>query len=281
MKPRKTRQDLPTSGQILGEIIIALNIRDEALTNRTAKRYFSGKIVSEYSMEAIYMALGNALVRDGIVPVPPLFSQNGADFAPVLAATCARMCIKWDSLRSTIQNRSALILELEHAVEQFMRLVAIDLALRLFALLRLCEIEPPCPQTPQWAMKNGFGLKLRQLIAECGLTRQQFAARLGMSETSVDNWLDGNVLPTEENVAKIARVISDFDEDYVESNLYAELRRDYSLSYLSNILATLIGREAVIEISTALYRFTHMITEDVHQMDRPPLEEAASMSSVP
>ena len=44
-----------------------------------------------------------------------------------------------------------------------------------------------------------------------------------------------------------------------------------------DILANTISREAVTEISTALYRFTHMITEDVHQMDRPPLEEAASM----
>ena len=277
MKVQKTGLGLPTSGQILGEIVAALNIRDEVLTSRTAKRYFSGKIISENRMKAIYLALGDLLIGDGIIPVPPIDSKNDADFRPIVATTCARICVKWDALRSTMQNRSASILEPEHAAEQFMRLVAVDLALRLFAILRLCKLEPPLPETPQWALENGFGLKLRKLIAECGLTRDQFAARLGVWDTSVDNWLDGNVLPTEENVSKIAGTISDFDKRYAESDLYVELRRDYSLSYLSNILATAIGRESVVEIATALYRFTYLITEDVHQMGRPPIEEVAGM----
>lgn len=181
MKTQKTGLELPTSGQILGEIIAALNISDDILTSRTAKRYFSGKIISKHSETEIYLALGNALIRNGIVPVPPGFDLHNMDMSQVLGATSARMCAKWDSLRSTMQNRSALILEPEYAVEQFMRLVAVDFALRLFALLRLCELEPPHPETPQWALENGFGLKLRRLIAECRLTRDQFAARLGTS----------------------------------------------------------------------------------------------------
>ncbi len=223
------------------------------------------------------MALGDTLVRDGIIPVPPMVSESDADFRPVVAATCARICVKWDILRSTMQSRSAMILEPEHAVEQFMRLVAVDLALRLFALLRLCELKPPRPQTPQWALENGFGLKLRQLLAVCGLTRDQFAARLGMSDTSVDNWLDGNVLSTEENVSKIARTISDFDNGYIESDLYAELRRDYSLSYLSDLLSNVVGRGTVEEIATSLYRFTYLITEDVRQVEPQATEETSGV----
>ena len=277
MKAQKTGLDLPTSGQILEKIVAALNIRDEILTSRTTKRYLSGETISQHSESEIYLALGSALVRDRPIPAPPILAQKGLNFGDTIGIACARICIKWDSLRSKMQTESALILEPEHAVNKFMRLVAVDFSLRLFALFRLCELEPPRPHTPQWSLENGFGLKLRQLIAECGLTRDQLAARLDMSHRSVDNWLDGKTRPTTGNVAKIAGVIAKFDKAYSESDLYAELHRYYSLSYLSDLLTNVIGREAVREIAAALYRFTYTLAEDTRRMGSPPIEETANI----
>jgi len=42
------------SGQIIGAFVEALDIKDEVLTDKTAKRYYSGIIVSEYSLRFEY-----------------------------------------------------------------------------------------------------------------------------------------------------------------------------------------------------------------------------------
>ena len=52
-------------------------------------------------------------------------------------------------------------------------------------------------------MANKFAETVAQAIANSGMSRRQFAARIGVSHVAVGNWLDGD-LPTERNVQAIA-----------------------------------------------------------------------------
>jgi len=40
-------KSIPYSGRIVGAVVEALDIKDEALTERTAKRYYSGRNIPE------------------------------------------------------------------------------------------------------------------------------------------------------------------------------------------------------------------------------------------
>ena len=152
---------IPYSGQIIGAIVEALDIKDEILTDKTAKRYYSGRTVSEYSLRQIYVALGKRLVDLGLVPIPPLFEQYDVSMANITAASMARLSKKWDRLCATVQSRSGSIKDYRQAIEGFCRLIVIDLALRVVAWQRLSKQSPSEPSIPQWVEENGAGKLLR------------------------------------------------------------------------------------------------------------------------
>jgi tetratricopeptide (TPR) repeat protein len=59
--------------------------------------------------------------------------------------------------------------------------------------------------------------------------------------------------------------------------LQVQFQRQFTLAYLADILAKNIGREAVIELASALYRFIWLISEDIKTMNRPPIEKVAGL----
>ncbi len=156
---------------------------------------------------------------------------------------------------------------------RFLRLLIVDLSLRVFALLRLSGLKPPRPHTPLWAEENGGGKLLRLLTENAGLSRHQLAARLGLSYTSVDNWLDGKHRPGPKNLEALAGELS--GAGIKSPQLAATLKRHFTFAHIADLLVPWIGRRQVLDLGTALSRFIYRITEDVRLMDRPPLEEAA------
>lgn len=95
-----------------------------------------------------------------------------------------------------------------------------------------------------------------------------------MSETSVDNWLDGKNRPTTENIAAIANVLAPRMRGIGAQQLFQDIRLQFAFATLADLLAAEIGRDQVIDLSTALIQFIWQITQDVHEMERPPIEEA-------
>ncbi len=201
-------KSIPYSGRIVGAVVEALDIKDEALTERTAKRYYSGRNVSEYSLNRIYIALGKQLVRLNIIPTPQMFEKHDVSMANITAASLARLAKKWDGLCARIQSRSGSIQDYSQAIEAFCRLIVIDLALRIVAWLRLAKKPPPESTTPQWAEENGAGKLLRTFLAQADITREQFGARVGVSDISVDNWFDGKIRPAPKNIEVMAETFS-------------------------------------------------------------------------
>ncbi len=262
------------SGRIIGAVVKALNLDHGVLKERAAKRFFDGCTVSERNRAEILNGLGQALIERGFVPTPPILSQHDISMSKVVAEIIENASSRWDGLMARIQSRSTPIKDYEQAVDQFLRFVVIDLSLRVFALARLAGIELlPVSETPSWAQENGGGKLLRSLAESAGLTRDQLAARLEVSYTSVDNWLDGKHRPTPENVGVLADVLAGAITNSDARKLEQQIQRQFTLAHIADILVPFIGRDKVEEMSSALMRFAWLITEDVKGMERPPLEE--------
>ena len=262
------------SGQVVGAVVEALGLDQGVLRGRTARRFFDGRPVNDYSRKEILEGLAEALVDRGIVPVPHLFREYDVSMVSVIGGAVARAALQWDNLIATIQSRST-IEDSTLAIKQFLSLVVVDLSLRIFALLRMAGLKPHPPGTPLWAEENGGRKLLRRLTERAGLTREKLASRLNVSDTAVDNWLDGKNRPTPGNIAAIADALASHSEDATPDQLEIDIHRQFTFAHIADLLVPWIGRESVIELSTALVRFIWLITEDVQGMNRRPIEEAA------
>ncbi|MXY21417.1 MAG: hypothetical protein F4Y49_08790 [Dehalococcoidia bacterium] len=269
---------IANSAEIIGAIVDALRLDDDVLTSRTAKRFFQGRSINEHNEAEIFLALGESLVERGLVPVPPVFEQCDVSTGAIIGVSIARAGARWDRAVSRIQGRSTTTVERTATIDRLLRFVVIDLAVRIFAILRLSSLEPSRPGTPLWAMENGGGRLLRKLAARAGLTRYDLAMRLGTSTpSSVDNWLDGKVRPTNDSVAALSGVLADQIENATPGELTLEIQRQFIFAGLANLIEPWIGRQKVIDLSTALVRLVWLMTEDVRRMNRPPLEEAMGL----
>ena len=101
------------------------------------------------------------------------------------------------------------------------------------------------------------------------------ACCLGVSDRAVDNWLDGKNRPTPEKIAAIADALARHTRNATAEQLELEIHRQFTFAHIADLLVPWIGRESVIELSSALIRFVWLITEDVESMERRPIEEAA------
>ena len=247
------------SGRIMRAVVDALDIDGEELHNRTARRFYAGKSVSEYSRRQFFTAFGQALIERGIAPDSVDAPPDDVDMATAVGMAVALAGERWDHLMANIQSRGAPIVELGEAGERFLRLVAADLALRLFALSRLTGWEPPERGVPLWSRDNGAGQILRRHARRAGLSRDRLALALNVSEASVDNWLDGKNLPTREHVSDLARVLASSGGGDAAS-FERDLQRDLTFARLADMLAPWIGRDAVASLWDALIRLARTLS---------------------
>lgn len=263
------------SGQIISAVVKALDIDHEALNSRTARRFFGGQPVNEHNFTQIFLAMGEALVDGGIVPEPPVFRQYDASTSKIIAAAIARVAYRWDNLVGTMLSHSGRTDAPGPAAVGFLRILTVEMALRVFALLRLAELEPDLPETPLWAQENGGGQLLRAMVGQARLTRGQLAEYLEVSETTVDNWLDGIHRPTPEHIAAIAIALADRIDGATAQRLEQDIRRQFAFAQLADLLVQLTGRDQVLELSAALFRFIRLINESINKIEIPPISEVA------
>ena len=231
------------------------------LTNRTARRFFSGQHVDEHNRNQIFDALGQALVTRGLAPETLEDLPETLPMVSVVGMTLMMVCGEWDRLMAHIQARSGQAADVGEAVAQLLRLVVVDAALRLFALVYLDLEGLPGSEPPAWVLENGTGNILRQRLREAGLTRNHLAARLEVWPTSVDNWLDGKNRPSPENVAALARELASRERGGDAAALERSLNRQISLAAMADQMAAGIGRDKLIELTTKLAHFVRALSQ--------------------
>ena len=270
MSTKKRRSSVPKPGpftglysnRILGTVVEALDVKHGPLTGRTARRFIRGFPVNEYNRKEIFAALGQALMDLGIVPGLPTSLPSKVPSARVYGDSMAFAARSWDSFMSVIQSESSWDVDMKSAGQCFLRLAAVDVSIRLFALSWIAGIEMRLSGIPLWAEENGIGRVLRVRLAESGLTRDQLAARIEVSPTSVDNWLDGRNWPNDQYVEPLARVLAGGDEA-ASRPLAMELRRQFSLARLCEVLSGAVGRDLVISAVGAVSRLASALSESV------------------
>ena len=251
------------SGEILRYVVQALDTKDEVLDSRTARRFFAGEPKTEYNRAQIFEALGQALIQHDIAPESLDALPDGVSPAMAIGMAVGLVGERWDHLMATVQSRGATVVDVGAVGERFLRLVAVDLAVRLFALNRLTGFPLPDPELPLWAQENGGGRVLRHHLHRSKLSRHTLAARLGASYTTIDNWLDGKNWPSHAYVTALAQELAPSGIEPGAKQFERQLRRELAFARLADLLAASTGRDAVAETLTAAMRFAQMLSESI------------------
>ena len=251
------------SGEILRYVVQALDTKDEVLDSRTARRFFAGEPKTEYNRAQIFEALGQALIQHDIAPESLDALPDGVSAAMAIGMAVGLVGERWDHLMATVQSRGATVVDVGAVGERFLRLVAVDLAVRLFALNRLTGFPLPDPELPLWAQENGGGRVLRHHLHRSKLSRHTLAARLGASYTTVDNWMDGKNWPSHAYVPALAQELAPSGIGPNAKQFERQLRRELTFARLADLLAASTGRDAVAETLTAAMRFAQMLSESI------------------
>ena len=240
---KSTTYAAPLSGVMIGMVVKELRLQDRALNDKTARRYFNGKRVGDRKRAEIVLALGNALTELHIFPSSSFLEQQGIPQGRVLGFALAWYAEQWDRLAGYMRSISASVDRRDLAATAYMRLVVIDLSLRVSAAMWLAESPTPGEEPPIWAEESSGAKYLRQLLARCGPsapTRDQLAETLGVSYNTVDSWLDSGVRPSPANLSNIADVLGQKNRRTGNGNSRARPKSPFCpFSYLRSLVPAL------------------------------------------
>ena len=86
------------SGRVLCAIVLALDIEDDVLDSRTARRFFAGESVNEHNRNQIFDAFGQALITRGLAPETLDDLPEDLPMATVVGMSAMMACGRWDRL---------------------------------------------------------------------------------------------------------------------------------------------------------------------------------------
>ncbi len=279
----------PYSGALLGALVKAFDLDDEAvvgaesvvggrysvpyvLRKETTQDYFRGRRpIKQNSEEEIVEAVCWGLVRAGIVPpvqLPPNAATGlpGGGIYELVYLGIRHLLWAWDGVRGSVSSLSASVTNPKTAALPFMRLFAIDLALRLQALLLLTAVDFSASDSVAWATPDGRGWLLQRWFERAGTnapTKTGLAARLtgfvehrdGASHQAVGYWLDGSRTPSAQHMIELAREFSSLDTGESEEALLAQMRRFYGLWRLGEMLSKVVGWDVVQDAAARISRY--------------------------
>ena len=249
---------LPTSGQVLGEIIRTLNISSDILDSRTARRLFEGGDLTETRKFEIINDLAKILVKSGILPKIDitLLDLPGEDWK-LISLAIALQAKMWDEISGQMRSSPLNGIDRKLAQLPYLRLVTIDFSIRLVGILRLAGFTRLDCTEFIWFKEKSFGLLLKRLQFESGLTRDEIALAVEVTDNTVDSWLDGKSYPTETNILRLAGTLSKGKSAIYEETLLTQLRRNYTFCKVGDLLADAVGRENAVDLANHLLTYTH------------------------
>lgn len=258
MTEQEVTPRLPTSGQILGAIVARLGIKHAQLQSRTARRYFSADpeyLVKDSSRERIIGAIAEVVASSGLIASP----QTEVDDCrqSTLASMLQWHADHWDLLRSFVRRRTMRVLpgNLPRVWEAYVRLVIIDLALRVSAHLHLAGSSPAALDFLAWSNPTRRGDYLNQKRQQTSLSLEEFAEAVGVTDNTVDAWMYKGARPSDGNLGKIGKTLADEVEASNAAVIALELRALYWVSDVAALLSEHIGDRATNEVIGQLRRY--------------------------
>ena len=252
---------LPTSGQILGVLVKSLGLDDYRLNSKTAQRYFSGRlenIVKETSRSEIILAVSEALSGLGFQANLRTGEETSAS---VLAPTIEWHAVHWDTLRTFLLPRMSRVYpsHLADVWKTYLRLGAIDLALKVAAHLHLTKRPLSTLDILDRTSVDRRGDYLNEKRQRAKVSLLKFAELVGMNDNTVEAWLYQGARPRDENLAKIATVLSSDRDPCERETVLCELRMLYWVSDIAGILGKHVGIDAVAEIASRLQEYASQV----------------------
>ena len=265
---------LPTSGQILGVLARSMAFNDPRLRSKNAQRYFSGRmenLVKESSRSEIIQAISDALVELGFRTIPQTGDETSSTSA--LASILDRHAVQWDRLRTFLLPRMSRVYPSHLAAvwQTYLRLVAIELALRVAALLHLAGASRAALDFLDSTSASRRGAYLNKKRSEAGLSLMRFAELTGVTDNTAEAWVYRGTRPTDEHIVEIGRALTtDGDTDEL-NRVVRELRSLHWVSDIAQILEKHIGAQAVAGIVDRLHRY---VTRAYEAIDYETIGEA-------
>jgi len=266
----------PLSGEILGKLVEALQIRTDVLASKTASRLFRGKRIGESRRFEILESAASVLVNNGVIPTIEVLNSHDMPLTKMLSFVFAFQADRWDRLVGYMRGSSYPVMRQDLAPVPYLRFLVIDLALRITAIIRLAELPNLESEIPSWAEESCSGRLLKEFQDRCRpkrLTREQLAELLDVSNNTIDSWLDGKSRPSEDSILRISEVLANYLPETKEE-LSAKLSRNYTLSTLCDILTGQIGRKTVISLVNTLIRFINDLLDGFKQFSKLPTDRA-------
>ena len=283
---REVSPPLPTSGQIFGGLVKNLGISHALLQSRTARRFFSGRMeqhVKESTRAEVIEAIAEVLSDIGLAEAPGKGDDNATP-AAVLADLLDWHGVNWARWRDFMRPRMMRVLpsHLPAVWAAYVRLAVIDLALRIAGKVHMGGAPLSSLHFLEWATSGRRGRYLNQKRIESGITLFDFAEVVGVTFNAAEAWVYSGTRPSDENLSKIAVVLSPANEPHETIRVLQELRRLYWISDVAGLLENFIGSEVMDEIPVRLKTYAcqalRIIDDRVSEDRRPDI--AAELASI-
>ena len=205
-------------------------------------------------------AIAESLARVGLAVHLP----RGDGAAPHDAATPSAVAIvlnghavAWDRLRSLLLPRMPRVYpsSLPHLWRAYLRLLTIDLGLRVGALLRHAGADEGSLAFLEWALVSRRGGYLNRLREEAGIRVLRFPDEVGVAKNTAEGWLYEGALPGDGNLRKIGKALASRKSDGDAARTTRDLRLLYWVSEVAAVLAEHVGEEVVADLLQRFHRY--------------------------
>ncbi len=278
MKHTQTLYHLPLSSQIIGEVFGVLRITYPSHLKKEMQRYFCGGQVHDDTREEILYILVDTLLKDGILPYPPVFEKAFEcrwAFKKMLVRGISEYAEKWDATCAKLSHWSIPLSRKESLLVSCFRLVVIDLAVRLAVLRYLSKLPLLEQVVPLWAKRDGNITFLKYMKERCHPkpSNDELAGFAGVvNDKTKVNWFYKGKRPSRKHIQNLSRALAETISGVSEYELFVEMNRHYALAKLCENIASSIGWDKVMELVGALYHQATRLHRFFEQ-DPKPVEE--------
>ena len=251
---------LPTSGQILGVLVRSLGITHPDLGDKTAQRFFSGRLkdrVMESSRARIINAVSENMAAAMFASPTTEDDEEDASYPSGLSLLLEWHAATWDQFRAFLRPRVQRVYpeNMPRVWRAYVRLAAIDLALRAAAHLHIAGASPASLGFLEFASAGRRGEYLNGKRADAGISLYDFAEAAGVADSTAQAWLYDGARPTDDHLAGIASALTPNVETDERNRLLRELRMLYWVSDVAEVVGGFIGIDAMDEIMGRLRRY--------------------------